>query len=652
MRVSSRSLVVVCLLSSLVGCKDEEPEPPVPKPTLSETPLWQVKADPSFPDECFGSSVALADFDGDGRKDLAVSSQACQELLVSSRNPGRLSIFVGQEKFFSTQAVSAALSWQNTHPNASGQQLRVESGEVNGDAYADLLVYGRYGVSVFLGQADLAAMLSAPSFRVPGNGTFQNSLFVDLNGDGLDDLVANHSASQRFYLSTPGAGGEGGLFTLARTRTGYLRASFVGDLNKDGAEDVSLGFGGGNLGYFLGCKPGSAFACDGPISAEPWRIETLVGRGNLHPDLNGDGHPETFAFSESGPFQFHLSQPDGTFSPTPAWSTQGDPAFPYVSSFAGLASVGDMDGDGVRNDFVLHSSGRLYLFSPKDGISQSMHPVWAWPRADAVPSGYGTYRRYSIAVPGDLNGDGFDDLVVATTEFGDILDVPMGEVSIHAGGQVPATPATPPHLPSPQACGLQVDEVNGKPDLTVDQDVLERTVHVVWRNFEEEDCEVKEQCVLAPGRRKLLRFSTSIQNLGNKAAVLPPIKENPDLYVFDECHGHDHLTNFAAYELRDSAGNAVMTGRKQGYYLVDVQSYCSDAAASTFHEPMGISAGWSDIYTLDTPCQWVDITDVADGTYSFQVSVDTRDIVEEGTVHPNTVAFPVRLEGDTVTVLP
>jgi len=650
MRVPSRSLVVVCLLSALVGCKDDDP-PPAPKPTLSETPLWQVKADPSFTNECFGGAVALADFNGDGRKDLVVGSQACQLLLTITRNPGRVSIFVGEEKFFSTQAVSAPLTWQNTHPSTSGQSLRVAAGDVNGDAYADLLVYGRYGSSVFLGQADLTAMLAAPTFRVPGNGTFSSSLFVDLNGDGRDDLIASRTTEQLFYLSTPGAREEG-LFTLARTRTGYFSASAAGDLNGDDAGDVVLSLEDGRRGYFLGCKPGGAFACNGPISTEPSRIETLVGPVDLLQDLNGDGHPEAFLLADSGPFQFHLSQPDGTFSPTPAWSTLGDPSFPFFGAFSGASLVGDMDGDGQRNDFVVGSAGRLYFFSPKDGISQALQPAWSWPRGDVVPNGYRTYRRYSVVAPGDLDGDGLDDLVVASTEFGDVLDKPMGDVSVFGGGQVPTTPTAPPYLLAPKVCGLGIDEVNGKPDLTVDQDVLERTVHVVWKDFPADSCEVKEECVLAPGRRKLLRFSTSIQNLGSKSAVLPPIEENPDLYVYDACHGHDHLTNFAAYELRDSGGNAVMRGRKQGYYLVDLQSYCAESPNWTVHEPMGISPGWSDIYTLDTPCQWVDITDVADGTYSFQVSVDTRDIVEEGTVHPNTVGFPVRLEGDTVTVLP
>ncbi|MBZ4399263.1 lysyl oxidase family protein [Myxococcus sp. MISCRS1] len=636
------------LLAVLGGCDDPDPRPePEPGPELSETPLWQVKGTMTEAGECFGGSVALADFDGDGQKDLVVGSLPCQVLLAPTRHPGGVYLFKGQPPYFSTEAASARMSWTNTHPQTSGTQLRVRTGEVNGDGFADLLVQGRYGSQVFLGQADLKAMLAAPAFRAPGNGLFLSSLFADLDGDGRDDLIVSRANEQSFYRATPGS--EQGPFTLVHSRPGYYAIEVVEDLNGDGADDVLMTTETGGRAYFLGCKPGSTFACQGLLSAEPVRQEPFEGLGYRLPDMNGDGHREAVASADNGPYSVHLSEPDGTYASTAIWSTQGDPAFPLLGSFQ---AVGDLDGDGHRQDFVMGSLGRLYFFSPKEDLSQSLHPVWAWPRADTIPNGYENYRRYSVAVPGDLDGDGRDDLVVASVPTGDLLEHPLGDVSVFSGGRVPKSPAEPPHLMAARSCGLNLDPVNGKPDLTVDQDVLERTAHVTWKTFAADSCEVREQCVIAPGRRKLLRFSTSIMNLGNKAAIFPPIEENPDLYVFDECHGHHHLANFAAYELRDAQGHQVMSGRKQGYALVDVQSYCSDAEPWNYYEPMGISAGWSDIYTLDVPCQWVDVTDVPDGTYTFQVSVDTRDIVEEATVHPNTVSFPVRLQGDTVTVLP
>jgi hypothetical protein len=195
--------------------------------------------------------------------------------------------------------------------------------------------------------------------------------------------------------------------------------------------------------------------------------------------------------------------------------------------------------------------------------------------------------------------------------------------------------------------------VNGKPDLTVDADVLARSLYVERRTFAADACEVLEGCVAAGGERRLLRFSTSIVNLGSALASVPNVDERPDLYVFDECHGHDHLTNFAGYALRDAEGHDVVQGRKQGFYLVDYHRQCSDAAPFLLaSERMSISPGWSDIYLADIPCQWIDITDLTDGAYTFRVGVDEQDIIEEGTAHSNEAKLNVRIEGSSVTVLP
>ncbi|WP_250635852.1 lysyl oxidase family protein [Myxococcus hansupus] len=62
--------------------------------------------------------------------------------------------------------------------------------------------------------------------------------------------------------------------------------------------------------------------------------------------------------------------------------------------------------------------------------------------------------------------------------------------------------------------------------------------------------------------------------------------------------------------------------------------------------------GWTDIYVADIPCQWIDITGLADGTYSLRVGVDEQDIIEEADVHPNEALLNVHIQGDSVTVLP
>jgi hypothetical protein len=224
---------------------------------------------------------------------------------------------------------------------------------------------------------------------------------------------------------------------------------------------------------------------------------------------------------------------------------------------------------------------------------------------------------------------------------------------VFGGGAVPDSQEPAPALAPTKTCNLQVDPVNGKPDLTVDRDVLARTLYIDRRSFTADSCEVREGCVPAGGERRLLRFTTSIVNMGTAPLVVPSPEERPDLFVYDECHDHHHLTNFAGYDLKDASGRSLSVGRKQGFYMIDFTQQCADGTPFAAYDPgTGISPGWSDVYTADLPCQWLDVTDTPDGEYTVRVGVDENHIVDEADALPNEVTVKVRLTGDTVTVLP
>ncbi|RKH15874.1 alpha integrin [Corallococcus sp. CA047B] len=616
-------------------------------PTLSETPRWQVAGDGTNPRECFGRGLALGDVNGDGRVDLLVGSPPCKSTVT---DPGRVMVYAGAAQDFSKVPVAATMTWVHPSPRTSGYLMGLSTGDIDGDAYADVVVKSYYGVSVFKGGPDLSQVFAQPLFRVPDSSAtrFSAALLRDLDGDGRDELlVTTFSGSTTVYRSTPG--GAEGAFTNVRVFSGYLTPA--GDTDGDGAQDLfaSLVDEENGQGLFLGCKADSTRACTGPLTTAPVWTGTAESLRTL-PDVSGDGRPELFA-SLRGSLRLHLSDASVQgYAFLPTWQVMDDAAFPILG---GATSVGSMAEGSTGHDFVLTGIGRAYLFRPTANVSGSLAPVWAWPRANRLlPQTMLGFVSPAVASPGDLNADGYDDLVLGLPQEQDGTRAP-GRVVMFGGGAVPDLEEPAPAMAPTKVCNLPVDPVNGKPDLTVDRDVLARTLYVERRTFAQDSCEVREGCVPAGGERRLLRFSTSIMNMGSAPVVVPSPEERPDLFVFDECHGHDHLVNFAGYSLTDASGTETAAGRKQGFYLVDFTQYCADGSAFAWYDPgTGISPGWSDVYTADTACQWMDVTDTPDGDYTVRVGVDENHIIDEADTLPNEVTVKVRLSGDTVTVLP
>lgn len=596
---------------------------------------------------CIGTAVAVGDVNGDGRPDLIVGVTECDFL---SPGMGRIAIFPGARTFFSAVPIITDLAWQNTSPSTSARGLSITVGEVNGDGLADLLVRSRYGVQVFAGQADLAAAIAAPVFRAPGNGVFTRSELADVNGDGLDDLVSAKAGTTSVFLSTPGAVKP---FTLSRTVPGFAVYA-RGDFNQDTNDDVLVLVDEGTALY-PGCAA-STPGCDGGLGAEPlWTVPNLVL--GFVPDQNGDSLREVILGEPDGAaglgrLFLHLSDAQtGGVSPTPIWSALGDPLFVYFG--LDVLFPGDLNNDGRSTEMVVTAVGRLYgFFPPPQGVSAALDASWAWPRSDRLTDLFKGQVSLGARAAGDLDHDNYDDLVVGSQAKYDDPKA-KGKIFMFRGGKVPppsngAPP--PPYLPEPATCGVGS---GGLPDLTIDGDVLARSLSVEGKAFAADTCEMVEGCVDGPGLRRLLRFSVSIANLGAGPLIIPGPEVAPELYYFDTCHLHHHLTGFASYELRDASGALIAKGRKQGFYLMDSAPYCIDSPPGADYYPdQGITPGWSDVYTNDLPCQWLDITKVPDGIYKLRVSANDDGLIVEQDVLPNYAEVDIEIAGDSVTVLP
>src|SRR5881628_2469498 len=144
----------------------------LPNPALAQTVSFIARADLEVGTN--PRSVAVGDFNGDGRLDLAVTNASSYDV------PGTVSVLLGN----GDGTFQSALSF------AAGSDARsVAVGDFNGDGRPDLAVAnaGYPGtVSVLLGNGD-GTFQPAQSFAAGSNAV---SVAVgDVNGDGRPDLV-------------------------------------------------------------------------------------------------------------------------------------------------------------------------------------------------------------------------------------------------------------------------------------------------------------------------------------------------------------------------------------------------------------------------------------------------------------------------------
>ncbi len=159
------------------------------------------------------------------------------------------------------------------------------------------------------------------------------------------------------------------------------------------------------------------------------------------------------------------------------------------------------------------------------------------------------------------------------------------------------------------------------PDLEVVQSELEATMAIDNLTVTANNCYIGEGCLTGYGTRRLIRFSTHIKNIGNQDYFIGSPDASPDQFVYDECHGHYHYKGYAEYILYNQNYQPLQSGFKNGFCVLDLE--CDGGGSAKYGcGNMGISAGCGDIYSSDLDCQWIDITDIDTGKYTFVIRVN------------------------------
>jgi hypothetical protein len=179
-----------------------------------------------------------------------------------------------------------------------------------------------------------------------------------------------------------------------------------------------------------------------------------------------------------------------------------------------------------------------------------------------------------------------------------------------------------------------------------------------------------------PGR-VLLRLTTAIPNLGAGPMELVGGEINDDgtqdvyqrvynddasfedffagAFIHHDSHGHIHFEGYAEYRLRavtpgGGVGGVVGTGNKVSFCLLDSLRYIPrvpgtspDPQYTSCGSEQGISAGWADVYDKSLPDQWIDVTDIPDGSYWLEAEVDPEDRLIESDENNNVARIRIVL---------
>jgi hypothetical protein len=324
-------------------------------------------------------SVVAGDFNGDGKLDLAIANSS--DLTVS--------ILLGNGD--GTFQPGAVLTTRNP-PH------RVIVGDFNGDRKLDIATVNttfvttsaNNSVSILLGNGDGTF---APAIEYPMDGATFSIAAGDFNRDGKLDLAVGNTGLMAVSILLGNGDGTFQAPVNYGSGIGYFVSTFLitRDFNGDGNLDLA-NCGGGKVSILLGngdgtFQPHVDYAVGGPDGG--WLAAD---------DFNGDGKLDLAVANGFGggppvpTVSILLGKGDGTFQPSVDYHTGAQPF---------SVAPADVNGDG-KPDLVMATAANsvTVLIGKGDGtFSTSVDYV-----AGSVPMS---------VTPGDFNGDGKLDLAVA-----------------------------------------------------------------------------------------------------------------------------------------------------------------------------------------------------------------------------------------------
>ncbi len=319
----------------------------------------------------FSGRILIADIDSDGKMDMVfANASGSTGILTVLRNTSTTGAFS-----FTQHDISTGF------PTNAGMSTSLALGDVDGDGKPDIALSGYNNAQFF------HELRTFRNTSTPGSISFESAngfamsqpedmVLGDVDGDGKADLVVTFSSSDplisqaRIYRSTSTAGSVSYATGLNLTlSTDSPNRITLGDLNRDGLPEVIVKLRNSALNVF----PNQSTI--GNLSfgtRQSYTSESEFGASLTVADLNGDGRPEVIETISGNSSAFISIYPNTGSGSTVQLGSRIQYINQNPSNFqvfgVNSLAVGDLDGDG-KTDFITPSSSNIALFDNRMGTA-------------------------------------------------------------------------------------------------------------------------------------------------------------------------------------------------------------------------------------------------------------------------------------------